>query len=74
MTKTTDQIKAIISEGGIAKMDAKKRAYSQILEFAKVASLGKGGLILSGCEQRTTTQLIELASYNTHNNIVFEIN
>ena len=73
MSKTVDQIIEIISSGGNVKIDSKSRPYKQIEELAKAASYGKGGLVLSSAEKRTTQQLVELSRYNKHGNIMFEV-
>jgi hypothetical protein len=66
MSKTTKQLAEIISAGGCIKIDIKSRAFENILELAAIASLGKGGLLLTNAEKRTTKQLLEIASLNNH--------
>lgn len=73
MSKSIDQLTEVIIAGGIIKLDIKSRPYSHILKLAKQASTGFGGVVFENSQVRTTSQLIELASYNQHNNIIFEI-
>jgi hypothetical protein len=74
MSKTIDQLIEIIMAGGVIKLDIKSRPFSHILKLAEKASLGGGGIIFQNSELRTTKQLIELSSFNSHKNIQFEIN
>ena len=72
MSKTTDQLKQIVTVGGGLSIDAESKTSDQLKEIATIAAKSGAIIILKNADKKTTDQLRQIASV-APGKIIFEL-